>query len=357
MVGTLLWIVHLDHVPRRVWWFGALVATGGAAGAVIGTVAASLATGRPSVGWAAWLAGFAVAVAGVIDVVRGVSRDDRRLDLDTLLGRFARALVVVVPAVIIVAGALSLAQTVFGSRPVLAAVALCAVLGVAATLGGIVGQSDGVLQRSRVLAAVTLAIITVLVAHLVGPARHADPYLGVNDPRTTPGHVPTADGTPELPLVRVPEPTPLSAAPDADADLPLCTADQLTGRTQGWDSAMGHSWVTIVVTNQRDRPCAVTGLPEIVLVQGAERITLDVDHESPDRSGVIERGRRALVRAGGEVAVVLGWPGHRTAADSRTPQALTLLAPEVGSIPVALDIGPAPFDLIDQGKISISGWR
>lgn len=347
VVRTLLQLSHFDRLPRQRWWTAATVVTIGAVIAVVGTVVAGVLTALDGVGWAAWTAGAAIVLSGLVDLVRGASRDDHRPDRDVLLGRAAVLGSLAVVAVL----ALTIVLQGIGAGPVRAAVGLLALTGLGALFAAIAGHGDGVPQRGRILVGLMIALVVVLLAQLVGqrpsPARLPDP----SSTRT----LAPIDGTAPTPAPPV-DARPVRPAPEAGPRVPLCAAHDLSARTQGWDAAMGDTWVSIVVTNEGARACALTGLPRIELAQGDAPLTLEIDHSSPDGTGA-ERARRVRLAPGAGATVVLGWPGYRTAADQVTPQTLTLLAPKVGAVPVILDQGPAPFDLIDGGRISISAWR
>ena len=299
--------------------------------------------------WAPILAGTAILLAGAADTWRGLSRDDRAPEPASVTRRMAAALVLAVPAVVVVA---LVVDTAAGGGPLLVAVVVAGGFGLAILLSMVVGWGDGVPQRGRALiGSITALGVVVLGVGVAGPpgsqvAGSADvaPPTVVSRSAPPSGKLPSAPSRP-------------GPAPDAAAAVPLCRVEQLAARTQGWDAAMGDTAVTVVVTNTSSRDCAVRGLPSVSLLQGRAPLRLTIDHESVDRPGHTDQPRRALVRADGEVRVLLLWAGYRAQADEQTTQALTLHAPGVGSLPVVLDQGPAPFDLLDGGQISVSGWR
>ncbi|WP_248116920.1 MULTISPECIES: DUF4232 domain-containing protein [unclassified Micrococcus] len=126
---------------------------------------------------------------------------------------------------------------------------------------------------------------------------------------------------------------------------------------------MGTSSAGITAVNTSDAACALRGRPDVEIVQGGDPIGLrlapmdartltptpeQAAREDPDLGVVLEPGQQAV--AG------LLWPGYRTLADGRTPQAVRVgLAPGDAALRAPIGVsdepggspGPAPFDLQD----------
>lgn len=356
LVVRIVSLGRRDHTRRPTWQAGLAVSVAGVGVMLFGSWLGWLAgIGRRLPGlveWAPIVAGVAVLLAGAMDTWRGLSRDDRTPDPESLGRRLAVGLLLAVPAVMVVA---LVVDTAGRGGPLLVAVVVAAGLGVAIMMSVVAGWGDGVPQRGRVVVgAVTSLAVVILGVGIAGPT-------GADRARTAPTTPPPVLSRPATTAVptAVPSrvPSRVSTAPEASDGVGLCRVEQLTARTQGWDAAMGDTAVTVVVSNMGGRDCAVRGLPSVSLLQGRSPVALQIDHESIDRPGEVDRPRRALVRAGGQVRVLLRWDGYRSQADGRTTQALTLHAPGVGSVPVELDQGPAPFDLVDGGRVSVSGWK
>ncbi|MFW6600330.1 DUF2809 domain-containing protein [Propionibacteriaceae bacterium Y2011] len=301
--------------------------------------------------WAPFTASMCVLVAEVVDLLRGLSRDDGRPTAEVIMGR----LVVGTP-VALVSAAFALPVVGWGNRiaaPLAAAVVVAWIGVLGAMLAVVAGWRDGVPQRFRTMIGIgaAVAVVAASLALTYGPPGGSSPGPSpiTTQPRPTVVDRPTVAPPPPV--------TPPPPAGTAAADLRPCSVAELDARTQGWDSAMFETWVTVVVTNRSGTPCAVDGLPTVSILQGRTPLELAVDHVSAERPGTVEQPHRRQVDPGGAVSVLLRWDGYRNQADLETPQALTLHAPGIGSIPVRLDQGPAPFDLMDGGSISVSAWR
>lgn len=354
--GVATWgtvrVLRATVTPRRHWSRGALVT--GLAG--IGLLVVSFAPlPRIAIRYgqsAPWLpvAALLVAVAvGLVETWRGLSRDDRRLSGSDLAGRAMVALGLAGVAAVLGRGLVTGSQRWSPTPPL--AIVVVEILVLTAILAVVAGWGLGAPQRTRTTAAFLLAGLAVTLA-AVAPAPVAAPRPSA----PVPSRIPVAQTRPPVPVSPTTQAAPEPDAPAAPDSVPLCRVERLTAHTMGWDMAMGKTWVSVVVRNTSSADCAVAGLPEISLLQGRTPLGLTISRESARRPGTAELPRRALARAGGTVSVLLWWPGYRNAADQTTPQALTLHAPGVGSIPVALDRGPAPFDLKDGGLVRVSAW-
>lgn len=307
--------------------------------------------------WAPVVAGLSIVVVGLIDAWRGLSRDDTTPTPAALLVKLTAGL-----AIATLAGgavAVLIGHVLPQPPPYRLVIMVAATLLLGAILTAVAGAGDGVPQRGRAAVAFIMATVTVALAASAGRGNLDDrddrrverPSAAVTTVMPTP-----YPAGPRHPVLR-PVPVELTPAPDAPEDVPLCHRRQLTAWTQGWDSAMYQTAVAVVVANWADEPCAVAGLPSISLRQGGQQLDIVVSHRSVMAPGRLERPRRALVTAGGHVSVLLVWDGYRNQADQSTPQDLLLVVPGVADLAVRLDQGPAPFDLVAGGRISVSAWR
>ncbi|MGP9744934.1 DUF4232 domain-containing protein [Brachybacterium sp. AOP29-B2-41] len=160
----------------------------------------------------------------------------------------------------------------------------------------------------------------------------------------------------------------IPAAPAVEAaGLPACDPESLQVVAGGWDGWTGNSAATLTATNVGDEACALRGVPELTLEQGAEQIDLRPEPLTHLEAAVQPEGGVGLV-PGGTASSGLYWPDYRTAADQETPQTLSIRLDSGGApLPVELaasdgsDPSPAPFDLkagVEGGAvIEIGAWE
>jgi|GEM_PF-1854851 len=356
--GVATWgvarLLRVSGLPRQHWTRGAvltgLTGLGLLLVAVVPLPRLGIRYGQ-DVPWIPVAALLVVLVVGLVETWRGLSRADRHSSMADLAGRAIIGLGAAVVVGLLGRGLVSQAESWSTTAPF--AVMVAQILVLTAILAIVAGWGGGAPQRGRTTVAFVVAAVTVVVAATVpAPRSRPSPSTPTRAPYTVPARPPAPAATRSV-ASEASEPPP---APAAGKAVPLCQVEQLSARTQGWDAAMGKTWVTVVVRNTSARDCAVEGLPGISLLQGQSPLELTISRESALDPGRTEKARRALVRSGGVVSVLLWWPGYRNAADRTTPQALIVHASGVGSVPVELDLGPAPFDLTSGGLVRVSAW-
>lgn len=224
------------------------------------------------------------------------------------------------------------------------------------------GRGRGV----AVAAAVVAVAITASLAWLVVITRSSE----VDEARrtaadsTTPAVVePPARPAPDPSLTTAPPRPASTTAPPRPATTGVpaarsCAPDDLDVRLVGWDAAMGSTSVGIRARNRSASACAVDGVPVLRLSQGGRELRLTYVPGSPgDR--FLGGARRVGIAPGGTADAAVLWRGYRNAADETTPQTLTVAVFPGRPVVVPVD-GPggsvAPFDLVDGGRVEVSGW-
>lgn len=335
---------------------GAAVAVGVLAAApfwLFGGSALLLATGVTAVVVLAWL----------VDLV--LRRSGRAGELGALLGAGLAAVAAVAAATVVVAATVHWSSGRPGGDSwgwLLAGLVLGAATGTAVALAPLVR-----LDRRGLRVAATGGWVVVVLAALVvaasPPGRDAlaglqrdvyPPALAAQPPspvgvEPTPEPVPK---TPPPPAVRTPEPR--SVAPAR-----ACTTGDLTLSARGWDSAMGTSAVTLVVTNGSTSACWVEGFPTVAVAQAGRDLGVDVRRSTTTAYGTEARtGRIGLLPSGGEAVAALSWKGYRAMADSTSPQVVSVsLSGAPSPLRLSLD-GTAPrIDVVEGAAMDLGPWQ
>lgn len=237
-------------------------------------------------------------------------------------------------------------------------------------LGAAVGAAGAVaalvrLDRRGLRVAATASWVVVVLAALVGaaspPGRAAlgaaqrdlyPPALAATPSSRPVAEPPTAPG-PTTPTA--PSSTPTRVVPAARA----CTAGDLTLSARGWDSAMGTSAVTLVVSNASPSACWVEGSPALRVVQAGRDLGVDVRPATRTAYGeLVERRRVGLLPGGGEAVAALTWKGYRAMADTTSPQLVSVSLPGART-PLRLSLdGTAPrIDVIEGAAMDLGPWQ
>jgi hypothetical protein len=137
-----------------------------------------------------------------------------------------------------------------------------------------------------------------------------------------------------------------------------CTPDDLVWSTTGWDAAIGIRLVTVVATHRRSAPCYLDGFANITITQGGRALQLVVEPGSVAEPHKPVTAVRIGVAPGGSASFTLYWKPYGAAADQETPQSLAVALPGwANRVDVPLSHGPAPFDLLDGGRVQIGAWQ
>ena len=351
--------------PGAGTWRVAVSAAGRAAAVAVGVLAAApfwlfggsallLAAGVTAMLLLAWL----------VDLrLRGSGRAG---DLGSLLGAGLAAVGAVVLSTVVVAA------TVHWSAPgrpggdswgwLLAGLVLGAAAGAAAVVAGLVR-----LDRRGLRVAATTGWAVVLLAALLGAASppgrealdalHRDLYpTALAAPTSGPPVVePTPEAVPTMP-------SPSAAPTDEPQAVPAaraCTPGDLALSARGWDSAMGTSAVTLVVSNGSDTACWVEGFPTVALAQAGRDLGVDVRRSTTTAYGTVVPARRiGLLPRGGEAVAALSWKGYRAMADTTSPQLVSVTLPGAKA-PIRLPLdGTAPrIDVVEGAVMDVTAWQ
>lgn len=152
-------------------------------------------------------------------------------------------------------------------------------------------------------------------------------------------------------------PAQVAAPTDAGRE---CDVDDLSIVNHGWDAWTGNTATSLTATNLGDDPCLLGGWPSLRLDQGGRPLALTTEQVTHALGGQPVPPRRLLLRPGQSATTLLTWRGYRNAADSETPQRLTIRLGSVERREVPLEPpspGPAPFDLVDGGALLIGAWQ
>lgn len=155
-----------------------------------------------------------------------------------------------------------------------------------------------------------------------------------------------------------PPTTPTTSARVAGAtdEAPECGIDDLSLVNDGWDAATGNTWTTVTATNVGDAPCLLGGWPQIRITQG-DPLALTVQQVSTGADGRPAPPKRLVLDPMSGASLTIWWRGYRAAADSDTPQRLSLRVGAGDWRDIPLDRGPAPFDIVDGGQLELHAWE
>ena len=240
------------------------------------------------------------------------------------------------------------------------------VLGAAVGAGGVVAWLVR-LDRRGLRVAATGAWGVVLLAVLVGavspPGKDAlgdlrrdlyPPALAAATPRP-----PVAEPTPQ-PVPSSPPPAPApTGVPRTVPAARACTAADLVLSARGWDSAMGTSAVTLVLSNGSTSPCWVEGFPTLGVAQAGRDLGVVVRRATTTAYGSRARvARVGLPPGGGEAVAALSWKGYRALADASSPQLVSVTLPgATAPLSLALD-GTAPrIDVVEGAAMDLGPWQ
>ena len=350
-VSVTTWRVALSAAARA-----AAVAVGVLAAApfwLFGGSALLLATGVAAVVVLAWLVDLRLRMSG------------RAGGLGALLGAGLAAMGAVVASTVVVAATVHWSSGRPGGDSwgwLLGGLVVGAALGAAAVVAPLVR-----LDRRGLRVAATAAWVVVVLAALVvvasPPGREAlgglqrdlyPPALAA-----PPAGPPVAEPAPEpVPTAQSPSPAP-SRGPRTVPAGRACDPGDLTLSARGWDSAMGTSAVTLVVTNGSTSACWVDGFPTMTLAQAGRDLGVEVRRTTTTAYGAVaRRGRVGLPPRGGEAVAALSWKGYRAMADARSPQLLSVSLPGA-TAPLLLSLdGAAPrIDVVEGAAMDLGPWQ
>lgn len=202
----------------------------------------------------------------------------------------------------------------------------------------------------------TAAAVTALVGSLslLDLLRPMDrPTAGADLTDTTP---PQASPRPTGPPATTPGSTPSPTTTDRGVRTGLrCSAADLRLGLTGFDAAMGARVATLEATNVSGHPCYMDGFATVALSQGRSALDLRSGTTSTSQPGMEGRASRVGLAPRDTARAVLYWRGFGAAADTTTPQTLTVtLHPGSRGQPVTVE--PYAFDLADGGELRVGNW-
>ena len=206
--------------------------------------------------------------------------------------------------------------------------------------------------------AVAAAAMVVLAGGLsvLGLLRPPDrPTAATDRTDTTPPVMPPQEPAPARPTgPATPSASPTTADPGVRTTR-RCPATDVNLALSGFDAAMGARVATLTATNHSETPCYVDGFATVALSQDGEALDLRSGTTSTSQPGMEGRATRVGLASGHTARAVLYWRGYGAAADTTTPQTLTVtLHPGTSGQQVAVE--PWAFDLTDGGELRVGNW-
>ncbi|SER63081.1 Protein of unknown function [Pedococcus cremeus] len=207
-------------------------------------------------------------------------------------------------------------------------------------LGGVVATA----------AAVTALVGSLSPLGLLGPMDRPTGRADLTD-MTPPQSPPRPTGPPATAPGTTPSPT---TDPGVRTGL-RCRAADLRLALTGFDAAMGARVATLEATNLSGRACYVDGFATVALSQGGGALDVRSGTTSTSQPGMEGRATRVGLSPHETARAVLYWRGFGAAADTTTPQTLTVtLHPGTRGQPVTVE--PYAFDLADGGELRVGNW-
>jgi MFS family permease len=200
-------------------------------------------------------------------------------------------------------------------------------------------------------AAVTALVGSLSLLDLLRPMER--PTAGADLTDTT---SPQASPRPTGPPATTPGSTPSPTTTDRGVRTGLrCSAADLRLGLTGFDAAMGARVATLEATNVSGHPCYMDGFATVALSQGRSALDLRSGTTSTSQPGMEGRASRVGLAPRDTARAVLYWRGFGAAADTTTPQTLTVtLHPGSRGQPVTVE--PYAFDLADGGELRVGNW-
>jgi hypothetical protein len=207
--------------------------------------------------------------------------------------------------------------------------------------------------------AATAAAVTTLAAGLsvLGLLRPVHRPAARSDVTGPVPPAPEAPGRPTGPPASAPAtttPPPTAPSPGVRTGR-RCASTDLRLALTGFDAAMGARVATLRATNLSGRPCYVDGFATVALTRGGDTLDLRSGTTSTSQPGMPGRASRVGLAPGGTARSALYWRGFGAAADTSTPQTLTVTL-RGGTNGQQVAVQPYAFDLADGGELLVGNW-
>jgi hypothetical protein len=118
---------------------------------------------------------------------------------------------------------------------------------------------------------------------------------------------------------------------------------------------MGARVASLEATNSSEQPCYVDGFATVALSQGGSRVDVRSGTTSTAQPGVAGQATRVGLAPRHTARAALYWRGFGAAADTTTPQTLTVTL-HAGSSGRPVDVEPYAFDLAEGGELRVGNW-
>lgn len=240
-----------------------------------------------------------------------------------------------------------------------------AAVGVAGLVGALATGAGDTVAWDRQPAARTVGGVVVAAAavitlagslSLLGLLRPLDrPTEATDRTDTMPPPVRPQEPPPARPTgPPTPSASPTTASPGVRTGR-RCSADDVRLGLTGFDAAMGARVATLEAVNLSGSPCYLDGFATVALSRGRSALAVTSGTTSTSQPGMPGRATRVGLAPRGTARAVLYWRGYGAAADTTTPQTLTVtLRPGTSGQRVAVE--PWAFDLADGGELRVGNW-